>query len=147
MANLRDNVERWLIHENYKFNEEKSDENSFQMSIKHVGSFGNSVEIFQPKNQSNVLVLGSKIPLKNNQNVRYLRLSDVEREKFEKKVSDFCYNIKAIHRMSEENGKKVVGVFVVLDKDEQFNQNSFLESLQNVIEMSDKTSQFLIKAF
>ncbi len=147
MANLRDNVERWLIHENYKFNEEKSDENSFQMSIKHVGSFGNSVEIFQPKNQSNVLVLGSKIPLKNNQNVRYLRLSDVEREKFEKKVADFCYNIKAIHRMSEENGKKVVGVFVVLDKDEQFNQNSFLESLQNVIEMSDKTSQFLIKAF
>lgn len=147
MANLRDNVERWLIHENYKFNEEKSDENSFQMSIKHVGSFGNSVEIFQPKNQSNVLVLGSKIPLKNNQNVRYLRLSDVEREKFEKKVADFCYNIKAIHRMSEENGKKVVGVFVVLDKDEQFNQNSFLDSLQNVIEMSDKTSQFLIKAF
>lgn len=147
MVNLRDNVERWLIHENYKFNEEKSDENSFQMSIKHVGSFGNSVEIFQPKNQSNVLVLGSKIPLKNNQNVRYLRLSDVEREKFEKKVADFCYNIKAIHRMSEENGKKVVGVFVVLDKDEQFNQNSFLESLQNVIEMSDKTSQFLIKAF
>lgn len=147
MANLRDNVERWLIHENYKFNEEKSDENSFQMSIKHVGSFGNSVEIFQPKNQSNVLVLGSKIPLKNNQNVRYLRLSDVEREKFEKKVADFCYNIKAVHRMSEENGKKVVGVFVVLDKDEQFNQNSFLDSLQNVIEMSDKTSQFLIKAF
>lgn len=147
MANLRDNVERWLIHENYKFNEEKSDENSFQMSIKHVGSFGNSVEIFQPKNQSNVLVVGSKIPLKNNQNVRYLRLSDVEREKFEKKVADFCYNIKAVHRMSEENGKKVVGVFVVLDKDEQFNQNSFLESLQNVIEMSDKTSQFLIKAF
>ncbi|HSG74069.1 MAG TPA: hypothetical protein VLA01_02620, partial [Nitrosopumilaceae archaeon] len=65
----------------------------------------------------------------------------------EKKVADFCYNIKAVHRMSEENGKKVVGVFVVLDKDEQFNQNSFLESLQNVIEMSDKTSQFLIKAF
>ena len=147
MVNLRDNVERWLIHENYKFNEEKSVENSFQMSIKHVGSFGNIVEIFQPKNQPNVLVLGSKIPLKNNQNVRYLRLSDVEREKFEKKVSDFCYNIKAVHRMSEENGKKVVGVFVILDKEEQFNQHSFLEGLQNVIEMSDKTSQFLIKAF
>jgi len=147
MVNLRDNVERWLIHENYKFNEEKSDENSFQMAIKHVGTFGNIVEIFQPKNQPNVLVLGSKIPLKNNQNARYLRLSDVEREKFEKKVADFCYNIKAVHRMSEENGKKVVGVFVVLDKEEQFNQHSFLEGLQNVIEMSDKTSQFLIKAF
>lgn len=147
MVNLRDNVERWLIHENYKFNEEKSDENSFQMSIKHVGSFGNIVEIFQPKTQPNVLVLGSKIPLKNNQNARYLKLSDVEREKFEKKVADFCYNIKAIHRMSEENGKKVVGVFVVLDKEEQFNQHNFLEGLQNVIEMSDKTAQFLIKAF
>ncbi len=147
MVNLRDNVERWLIHENYKFDEQKSDENNFQMAIKHVGSFGNVVEIFQPKNQPNVLVLGSKIPLKNNQNARYLRLSEAEQEKFEKKVADFCYNIKAVHRMSEENGKKVVGVFVVLDKEEQLNQHSFFEGLQNVIEMSDKTSQFLIKAF
>jgi hypothetical protein len=147
MANIRDNVERWLIHENYSFKDEKSDESSFKMSIKHAGTFGNIIEIFQPKNQSNIMVLGSKIPLKNNQNVKYLRLNETEQIKFEKKVADFCYSIKAVHKMSEENGKKVVGVFVVLDKEEQFNQHTFLEALQNVIEMSDQTSQFLIKAF
>ena len=59
MVNLRDNVERWLIHENYSFKEEKSDESIFKMSIKHVGTFGNNLEIFQPKNQANVMVLGS----------------------------------------------------------------------------------------
>ncbi len=147
MKNLRDNVERWLVHENYSFNEVKSADNSFKVAIKHVGSFGNTVEIFQPKNQPNVMIVGSKIPLKNNQNAKYLKLNESERTKFEKKVADFCYSIKAVHRMSEEYGKKIVGVFVVLDKEEQFNQQTFHKGIQNVIEMSDKTSQFLIKAF
>ena len=147
MKNIRDNVERWLVHENYSFNEVKSADNSFNVAIKHVGSFGNTVEIFQPKNQPNVIIVGSKIPLKNNQNAKYLKLNESERTKFEKKVADFCYSIKAVHRMSEEYGKKVVGVFVVLDKEEQFNQQTFHEVIQNVTEMSDKTSQFLIKAF
>jgi len=147
MTNIRDNVERWLIHENYSFKGVQSEDDDFKVAIKHVGSFGNSVEIFQPKNQHNVMVVGSKIPLKNNQNARYLKLNEVERTKFEKKIVDFCYSIKAIHRMSEENGKKVVGVFVVLDKEEQFNQQTFHEVIQNVTEMSDKTAQFLIKAF
>ncbi len=147
MKNLRDNVERWLVHENYSFNEVKSADSSFKVAIKNVGSFGNTVEIFQPKNQPNVMIVGSKIPLKNNQNVKYLRLNESERTKFEKKVADFCYSIKAVHRMSEEYGKKVVGVFVVLDKEEQFNQQTFHKGIQNVIEMSDKTAQFLIKAF
>jgi len=147
MTRLRDNVERWLIHENYSFKDVHSEDDNFKVAIKHVGSFGNTVEIFQPKNQPKVMVVGSNIPLKNNQNVRYLRLNESERTKFEKKVADFCYSIKAIHKMSEENGKKVVGVFVVLDKEEQFNQQTFHEAIQNVTEMSDKTAQFLIKAF
>ena len=147
MKNLRDNIERWLVHENYSFNEVKSADNSFNVAIKHVGSFGNTVEIFQPKNQPNVIIVGSKIPLKNNQNAKYLKLNESERTKFEKKVADFCYSIKAVHRMSEEYGKKIVGVFVVLDKEEQFNQQAFHKGIQDVIEMSDKTAQFLIKAF
>ena len=144
------NINVWFFEFNVlgsKFNEVKSEEDSFKVAIKHVGSFGNTVEIFQPKNQTNVMVVGSRIPLKNNQNARYLRLNEAERTKFEQKVADFCYSIKAVHRMSEENGKKVVGVFVVLDKEEQFNQQTFHEAIQNVTEMSDKTTQFLIKAF
>ncbi|MDX1533702.1 MAG: DUF2299 family protein, partial [Nitrosopumilaceae archaeon] len=93
---LRDNVERWLTHENYKFKDVTTDEDSFRVLIKHTGSFGNNLEIFEPKNQPNVLVLGAKCPLKNNQNARYLRLSEAEQERFEKKVADYCYSIQAI---------------------------------------------------
>ena len=42
---LRDNVERWLIHENYRFKNVKNDENSFCLRIKDVGSFGIPIEI------------------------------------------------------------------------------------------------------
>lgn len=144
---LRDNVERWLTHENYSFKDTKTDEDSFRISIKHVGSFGNNLEIFEPKNQPNILVLGAKCPLKNNQNARYLRLTDSERENFEKKVADYCYSIQAIHRFLDENGKKIVGVYAVLDKEEQLNQVDFGETMQKVIEMSDKTTQYLMKTF
>jgi len=146
-SRLRDNVERWLTHENYKFKTSTTDEDSFRVAVKHIGSFGNTLEIFEPKNQPNVLVIGAKCPLKNNQNARYLKLTESERENFERKVGDYCYSIKAISRFMEEDGKKIVGVFAVLDKEEQLNQVDFTEIIQKVAEMSDKTTQYLMKTF
>ena len=98
MNRLRDSVERWLIQENYSFKETNSLDDNFKMTIKHVGSYGNLIEIFEPKKQHNVLVIGTKIPLKNNQNARFLNLTNEEQKRFRKKVSDFCYSIRAIHK-------------------------------------------------
>lgn len=144
---LYENVERWLVHSNYKFDQVKDKESIFHVSIRHVGAFGNAVDIFQPSKQKNVLVIGSKISLKNNQNVRYLKLNDVEKENFESKISNYCNSIKAIYKPHTEEGKKKVGVYLVLDKEDQFNQQSFLDAIDQVAEMSDKTTQFLIKIF
>ena len=147
MKNDRISVERWLIHENYKFSDIKNEENNFQIGIKHTGSFGTAIEIFQPKNQPDVLVVGGKIPLKNRQNARYLNLNEIEKENFEKKVGDFCNSIQAVHKFLDEDGKKIVGVYVVLDDEKKFNQQDFANVIQQVIEMCEKTNQFLIKTF
>jgi len=147
MTNLRDNVERWLVQENYSFNEAKTEEDNFKIIIKNVDTFGNNLEIFEPKQQVNILVIGIKIPLKNNQMMRFLKLNEKEKENFEKKITDFCYSIKAINRFFDEDGKKKVGVYIVLDKKEQLNQPSFTKTLVQIMEISDKTSQFLYKAF
>jgi len=147
MTNLRDNVERWLVQENYSFDEAKTEEDNFKIIIKNVDTFGNNLEIFEPKQQANILVIGIKIPLKNNQMMRFLKLNEKEKENFEKKITDFCYSIKAINKFFDEDGKKKVGVYIVLDKKEQLNQPSFTKTLTQIIEISDKTSQFLYKAF
>ena len=147
MKNDKNSVERWLIHENYKFSDIKNKENNFQIGIRHAGSFGMPIEIFQPKNQPNVLVIGGKIPLKNRQNFRYLNLNDKEKENFEKKAADYCNSIHAIPKFFDENGKKVVGVYVVLDDESKFNQQDFANAIQQVIEMSEKTTQYLMKTF
>ena len=147
MTNLRDNVERWLVQENYSFNEAKTEEDNFKIIIKNVDTFGNNLEIFEPKQQVNILVIGIKIPLKNNQMMRFLKLNKKEKENFEKKITDFCYSIKAINRFFDEDGKKKVGVYIVLDKKEQLNQPGFTKTLIQIMEISDKTSQFLYKAF
>ena len=147
MQHLHESIERWLIHENYTFEELKSNQDKFKFVIKNADAFGNNLEIFEPKQQLNTLVIGIKIPLKNNQMVRFLKLNQVEKENLEQKITDFCYSIKAVNKFFDEDGKKKVGVYVVLDQKEQLVQPFFIETLLKIVEMSDKTSQFLHKSF
>ena len=147
MNNLHEDVQRWLIQENYSFNAAKTEEDNFKIIIKNVDTFGNNLEIFEPKQQANILVIGIKVPLKNNQMMRFLKFNEKEKENFEKKITDFCYSIRAISKFFDEDSKKKVGVYIVLDKKEQLNQPSFTKTLTKIIEMSDKTTQFLYKAF
>ena len=147
MSRLRDNVERWLIHENYQFSNIKSEDSNFRILIKNTDGLGNNTEVFQPKNQENIIVIGIKIALKTKQLIRFRELNETEQEQFKQKIDDFCYSIKAIHKFLDENGKKIVGIYIVLDKQEQLNQQFFTKTLQEITEMSEKTNRFLIKRF
>ena len=144
---LQNNVERWLVHENYKFTNKKTDDTTFCNVIKNVGSYGIPVEIFEPKNQPGVLVIGGKIFFKNNQTLRYNKLTDAEREKFHSSVKDFCDSIYAIHKIFKEDGKVVIGVYVVLDKVERFTQQLVMDTISQVNEMGDKVTRFVLKTF
>jgi len=147
MNNLHEDVQRWLIQENYSFNEAKTEEDNFKIIIKNADAFGNNLEIFEPKQQANILVIGIKIPLKNNQMVRFLKFTGNEKENFEKKITDFCYSIQVVNKFFDEDGMKKVGVYIVLDKKEQLNQPNFIATLTKIIEASEKTAQFLYKSF
>lgn len=146
-SRMRDNVERWLIHEGLKFEEVKNPENIFEILVKHAGPAGVPVEIFEPRGQQGILVIGSKINMKNNQIARYLGFSEAEKEKFEKKVSDYCYSIQAINKNTTEDGKRKIGVYVVLDKEESINQQGMFDAIDRVSEMHEKTARFLMKTF
>ena len=146
MSRLRDNVERWLVHENYEFQQVKSDDASFKILIKNSDGLGNDTEVFEPLGQENILVIGIKISLKTKQQIRFRELNETEQENFKQKIDDFCYSIKAVHKFLDEDGKKRVGVYIVLDKQEQLNQPAFFKTLQEITEMSEKTNRFLIKA-
>ena len=146
MSRLRDNVERWLIHENYDFNQAKSEDATFKITINNSDGLGNNTEVFEPKGQENILVIGIKIEMKTKQMIRFRELNDIEQDNFKKKIDDFCYSIKAVHKFLDEDGKKMVGIFIVLDKQEQLNQPSFFKTLEEITEMSEKTNRFLIKA-
>ena len=144
---LRDNVERWLIHENYSFKNVEDENNNFTIRVNDVGSFRIPIEIFEPKKQSGVLVLGGKVYLKNRQTGRYLKLTDSERQKFQNSVKEYCDSIRAVSKIFKEDGKVVVGIYLVLDKVKNFNQQIVLDALGQVTEMSEKTNQFIMKTF
>ena len=147
MPGLRDSVERWLIHENYSFKKTESNDSSFKFLINNGDGLGNNIEIFEPSKQENVLVVGVKVEFKTKLIRRFLELNENEQEKIKSKIADFCYSIKAVNKFLDEDGKKKVGVYIILDKQEQLNQPFFMETLQNLTEMSEKTNRFLIKAF
>ena len=146
-SRMRDNVERWLIHESLPFDQVKSEENSFQILVKHAGPFGIPVDIFEPKAQLGILVIGAKIPLKNNQIIRYRGFNEEEKIKFANKVLDFCNSIEAISKVITEDGKQKIAVFVVLDDKENINQQTMFDAIDSVSEKHEKTSRFLLKTF
>jgi hypothetical protein len=146
-SRMRDNVERWLIHEGLSFEEIKNPENSFQILVKHAGQYGIPAEIFEPKAQSGILVIGAKVVMKNNQIARYLGFSNEEKEKFKERVSDYCNSIHAINKIITEDGKQKIGVFLVLDDKENINQQTVFDAMDRVSEMHEKTARFLMKTF
>ena len=147
MSRLRDSVERWLTHENYSFKISHTDDTSFKILIKNGDGLGNNIEVFEPNNQENILVVGVKASFHHKLIRRFLELNENEKEKIKSKISDFCYSIKAVHKFLDEDGKKMVGIYIVLDKPEQLNQPFFITTLQEIVEMSEKTNRFLFKAF
>ena len=144
---MRDNVERWIIHEGLQSEEVKNPENNFQILVKHAGRYGIPVDVFEPKGQPGILVIGAKVVMKNSQIARYLGFSAEEKERFESKVNDFCNSIQVINKMITEDGKQKVGVYVVMDDKENINQQTMLDAIDDVSEKYDKTSRFLLKTF
>lgn len=144
---IKENLERWLTQGNYNFKLTPNKTSNFHLLIKHAGSFGTPIEIFQPKSQPSVTVCGAKVVMKNNQISRYLKLNPKERKNFEDKVASFCESIKTIHRFLDEDGKKKVGVYVVFDDKYELNHDSFFKTLDNVSEMHEKTAHFILKTF
>jgi len=146
-SRMQNNVERWLIHESMSFEGVKSSENTFQVLVKHAGQYGIPVDIFEPKSQPGILVIGAKVVMKNSQISRYLGFNDDEKGKFEQKVTDFCNSIQVISKIITEDGKEKVGVYVVLDDKENINQQTVFDALDRVSEMHEKASRFLLKTF
>ena len=144
---MRDNVERWLTHESHSFEFVKNPENSFHVLVKHAGEAGVPIEIFEPKKQPGVLVVGSKVIMKNNQIARFLGFNSEEKKKFEEKVGDYCYSLQAIHKIIEEDGKQKIGVYAVLDNKVDVNQQVLFDTINRVSEMHEKTARLLLKTF
>ena len=49
MSRLRDNVERWLVHEGYEFQQVKTEDASFKILIKNSDGLGNDTEVLDRK--------------------------------------------------------------------------------------------------
>ncbi|RNJ76437.1 MAG: DUF2299 domain-containing protein [Nitrosopumilus sp. H8] len=144
---IQEDIERWLTHEDLRFERVKNPENAFQILARRAGASGIAIDFFEPKKQPGVLVVGAIVTMKNSQTGRYLRFNDAEKERFHAKVADYCKSIQAISRIITEAGKQKVGVYVVLDGKDQILQRDVFDAVDRVSEMHEKTAKFLMRTF
>lgn len=143
----QDAVQRWLTHEGYEFVKSAAEKDAaFEFAVTNAGGPGGRVLVFGPKKQPDVLVIGARCPLRTGQNYRFKSLTDAQKEKVKDRIRDYCDDIRAVCRFSDDYGTHVTGVYTVLDKKEQHNQQEFLAALQRTAEMGDKVSLFQRKA-
>lgn len=145
-SRLYNNVERWLVHQGLRFKAVSNPESTFCISVSDAGSYGVPIEMFEPKSQPGVLVVGAKVSLKDGQIARYLGFSQAEKKRFEDKVSGFCASIRAVSRNITEDGKPKIGVYVVLDSGNIIQQDLF-DAMDRTADMHEMTARFLIKTF
>ena len=55
--------------------------------------------------------------------------------------------MQKINKNITEDGKRKIGVYVVLDKPDEINQQAVFDAMDRVSEMYEKTSRFLLKTF
>lgn len=144
---MRDAVQRWLAHEGYETEKSQTEKGAaFELAVTNAGGPGGRMIVFGPEKQPGVLVIGARCPLRTNQNYRYMQLTEAQKEKMRERIRGFCDDIRAVCRFTEDFGRHVTGVYTVLDKKEQHNQQSFLEALQETAEMGDRVSLYMRKA-
>jgi len=57
MNNLHDSVERWLVQDGHSVTETKTEDN-YKIIVKNIDALINVLEIFEPKQQANIPVIG-----------------------------------------------------------------------------------------
>ncbi len=141
---IQNNVERWLVHEGLKFKYQKHDDATFKVIISGPPEIQDiDTEIFEPASQQGVIVVGKRCPFKTTQNQRYLNMTQDEQQKIQDRIAKYCDSVGAVHRFMMDNGRVMVGVYIVIDSQEMQNQSYFSESLRQTIQMADSVKEYM----
>ena len=144
-TNIQNNIERWLVHEGLKFKYQKHDTSAtFKVVISGPPDVQDiDTEVFEPASQQGVIVVGKKCLFSTARNQRFLTLTKSEQQRVQDRISEYCNSIGAVHRFLIDNGRHMVGVYVVIDSQEMQNQSYFSESLKKVATMSDGVKEYM----
>ncbi len=146
VSKTQDNVERWLVHAEFKFKYATDPSTEmFKIMISSPDSYDEGTEVFEPRNQPGTIVIGKRRMLRSNANKRFFDMTPEEQNLVEQKISSYCDLLEAVHRFFIENGRKGVGVYIVLDPNRGYNQMDFLNSLERIIEMADRLAMYMKK--
>ena len=147
-SRIQNNVERWLVHEGLRFKYQKPDhDHSFKVVISGPPDVRDiDTEIFEPAKQPDVIVVGRRCPFGTRLNQRFLNMTASEQQRVRERITEYCNYVGAVHRFLMDNGRSIVGVYVVIDSADRQNQSDFSESLRQITRISDQVKEHIRRA-
>lgn len=142
-SRIQNNVERWLVHEGLRFKYQKPDnDHAFRVVISGPPDVRDvDTEIFEPAGQPGVIVIGRRCPFGTGLNRRFLNMTASEQQRVRDRITEYCNSVGAVHRFLIDNGRNIVGVYIVIDSTDRQNQSDFSESLRHITSMSDQVKE------
>ena len=147
-SRIQNDVERWLVHEGLRFKYQKpNDDHAFKAVISGPSDVRDiDTEIFEPAKQPGVIVVGRKCPFGTGLNQRFLNMTASEQQRVRDRITEYCTSVGAVHRFFTDNGRSIVGVYIVIDSADRQNQSDFSESLRHITRMSDQVKEHIRRA-
>lgn len=140
----QNNVERWLVHEGLKFKYQKDNDVNFKVVISGpAGVRDIDTEVFEPVKQPGVIVIGRRCAFGTGQNKRFLDMNTSEQQRVQGRLAEYCNSMRIVHRFFEDDGRSIVGAYIVIDSADKQNQLDFSESLQQITKMADQIKEHI----
>jgi len=151
--NLKNQIETWLLEQNYKFSLINEPNHQFHFILYDVGVLKMTIEVFQEKKPPD-LILGFMTFLSKELTFKIYKFGEEQKSEFKKKVDIFLSTLRVDYRTGIRQGHEIVsesGIYgakyFLKTNGEECDRKKFLKLLEMVKETGMQVDKFLYQEF
>ena len=146
---IKQRIEKWLEEENISFNGIYEPRHLFHFALEDVGPLKMSIEVFQEKQNYDIL-MGFMTFLSKDLTFRLYRLSQKEKEQFKNKVDEFLSTLRVDYRTGIRVGYEIISEgghygakYFIKTKSHDFDREKFFKILEMTKNTGQRSDEFL----
>ena len=147
--NLKNRIANWLTERKYSFTQINEHKYFFHFTLKDIGSFKITIDIFQKKEKPH-LIVGFMIFLIKELSSKISKFSPEQKEVFKRKIDGFLSTVRVDPRIGYAVGYEIISEngnygakYFVKSQTNDITKEKFFKILELVESVSEKSGKFL----